>query len=55
MELSNQIEKKRTLGEKETFKYLGILESDTIEQMAINKKKIKRSKENEKGTRKQII
>ena len=29
MELPNQ-EKKRTLGEKEMYKYLGILEADTI-------------------------
>ena len=31
IELSNQ-EKIRTLGEKETYKYLGILEADTIKQ-----------------------
>ena len=32
MELPNQ-EKIRTLGEKETYKYLGILEADTIKQV----------------------
>ena len=33
MELPNQ-EKIRTLGEKETYTYLGILEADTIKQVA---------------------
>ena len=32
MELPNQ-DKIRTLGEKETYKYLGILEADTIKQV----------------------
>ena len=32
MELPNQ-EKIRTLGEKDTYKYLGILESDAIKQV----------------------
>ena len=41
MELSNQY-KIRTLGENETFKYLGILEADTIKQVEI-KKKIKKN------------
>ena len=40
MELPNQ-EKIRTIGEKETYKYLGILEADTIEQVKM-KKKIKK-------------
>ena len=40
MELPNQ-DKIRTLGEKETYKYLGILEADTIKQVEI-KEKIKR-------------
>ena len=40
IELSNQ-EKIRTLGEKETYKYLGILEADTIKQMEM-KEKIKK-------------
>ena len=31
MELASQ-DKIRTLGEKETFKYLGILEADTVKQ-----------------------
>ena len=39
MELPNQ-NKIRTLREKETYKYLGILESDTIKQM--EKEKIKK-------------
>ena len=33
-ELLNQ-EKTRTLGEKETYKYLGILEVDTIKQVVM--------------------
>ena len=37
MELPNQ-DKIRTLSENETFKYLGILEADTIKQVEINKK-----------------
>ena len=37
MELPNQ-DKSRTLGEKETYKYLGILEADTIKQMDIKDK-----------------
>ena len=41
MELPNQ-EKNRTLGEKETFKYLGIMETDTIKQVVM-KEKIKKS------------
>ena len=40
MELPNQ-EKIRTLGEKETYKYLGILETDTTKQMEM-KEKIKK-------------
>ena len=36
MELPNQ-DKIRTLGEKETYKYLGILEADTIKQMEMKK------------------
>ena len=42
MELPNQ-EKIRTLGEKETCKYLGILEAGTIKQVEI-KEYIKRTK-----------
>ena len=41
MELLNQ-EKIRTLGEKESYKYLEILEADTIKQMEM-KKKLKKS------------
>ena len=37
MELPNQ-DKIRTLGEKETYKYLGILEADTIKQVEIKDK-----------------
>ena len=37
MELPNQ-DKIRTLGEKETYKYLGILEADTINQWRWKKK-----------------
>ena len=40
MELPNQ-DKIRTLGEKETYKYLGILEADTIKQVQM-KDKIKK-------------
>ena len=35
MELPNQ-DKIRTLGEKETYKYLGILEANTIKQVEEN-------------------
>ena len=51
----------RTCGEKETFKYLGILEADTIrraEMKETNKKEYIRkgvSQENDKTTRNQII
>ena len=37
MKLQNQ-DKIRTLGEKETYKYLGILEADTIKQVEMNEK-----------------
>ena len=37
MELPNQ-EKIRTLGEKETYKYLEILEADTIKQVEMKEK-----------------
>ena len=40
MELPNQ-DKIRTFGEKETYKYLSILEADTIKQMEM-KEKIKK-------------
>ena len=48
MEIPNQ-DKIRTLGEKETYKYLGILEADTIKQVEI---KDKIQKEYWRGTRK---
>ncbi len=37
VELPNQVVI-RTLGEKETYKYLGILEADTIKQVEMNEK-----------------
>ena len=37
MELPNQ-DKIRTLGEKETYKYLGILEDETIKQVEMKEK-----------------
>ena len=37
MELPNQ-EKIRTLGEKETYKYLGIMEGDSIKQVKMKEK-----------------
>ena len=40
MELLNQ-EKIRTLGEKETFRYLGILEDDTIKHVDMKEKRKK--------------
>ena len=48
MELPNH-DKIRTLGENETYKYLGILEADTIKQVEM-KDKIR--KEYPRGTRK---
>ena len=50
MELPNQ-DKIRTLGEKETYKYLGILEADTNKEVEM-KEKIK--KEYLRRTRKQL-
>ena len=53
IEQPNQ-DKIRTLGEKETNKYLGILEADTIKQEEIKRQTQKRiSHENEKSTRNQ--
>ena len=46
-ELLNQ-EKIRTLGEKETYKYLGILEADTIKQVVMKEKIKEVYRENEK-------
>ena len=43
IELPNQ-EKIRTFGEKENYKYLGILEADTIKQAEIEKRKKERKK-----------
>ena len=41
IELPNQ-DKIRTLAENETYKYLGILEADTIKQVEMKKKNSKR-------------
>ena len=38
IELRNQEKKKQRLSEKETHKYLGILEAETIKQIKIKKK-----------------
>ena len=55
IELRNQ-ERIRTLGEKETYKYLGILEADTIKQVELKEKNLKIvSQENEKTTRNQTV
>ena len=57
IELPNQ-EEIRTLGEKETYKYLGILETGTIKQAEMKEKneKIKRiPRENKKTTQNQTI
>ena len=44
------------LGEKETYKYLGILEADTIKQVEVKEKFKKRiSQENEETTWNQTI
>ena len=52
----NETTKIRTLGEKETYKYLGILEADTIKQVEMKEKNLKRiSQEKEKPTRHQTI
>ena len=46
IELQNQ-DKIRTLGEKDTYKYWGLLEADTIKQVEMNEKIFKRvSQEN---------
>ena len=51
VELANQVVI-RTLGEKKTYKYLGILESDTIKQVKMKEKNLKRvSQKNQKITR----
>ena len=50
MELSNQ-DKIRTLAENETYKYMGILEAETIKQMEM---KDRIQKENLRRTRKQL-
>ena len=43
-------EKTRSLGEKEIYKYLGILETDTIKQVETKEKNLKRiHQENEKN------
>ena len=42
IELPNE-EKIRTLGEKETYKYLRILEADTMKQVEMKEKNLKKS------------
>ena len=55
IELPNQ-EKIRTLGEKETYKYLGILEVGTIKQVEMKENFLKRvPQEDGKATRNQTI
>ena len=54
MELPNQ-DKIRTLREKETNKYLGILEADTIKQDQMKEKIKKVSQENQKAIRDKTI
>ena len=50
MEVPNR-DKIRTLGENETYKYLGILEADTIKQVQMKEKmKKKRISQNKKTT-----
>ena len=48
MEWNNQVKTRlETHGENETYKYLGILEADTIKQVEMKKKNLKRiSQEN---------
>ena len=45
------------IGEKETYKYLGIIKVDTIKQIEMKEKKLKKriTQENEKTTRNQTI
>ena len=51
MELPNQ-DKIRTLEEKEMYKYLGILEADTIKQVEMKEKNsVRISQENQRDTR----
>ena len=54
IELSNQ-DKIRTLGEKETHKYLGVWEADTIKRGVTKKTKNQFLRKKEKDTRNQII
>ena len=54
IKLLNQ-QKIKALGEKETYKYLGILEAETKRQVEMKGKKLKRvPQENEKTTRDKI-
>ena len=54
IELPNQ-DKIRTLGEKETYKYMGILEADTIEQAKMKEKLKRIPQKTEKTTWNQTI
>ena len=49
MKLTNQ-ENIRTMGEKGNYKYLGMMEVDTIKQVKRNEKIRKVSKKNEKAS-----
>ena len=54
VELPNEVIK--PLGEKETNKYLGILEADTVQQVKIKEKNLKRvSQKSQKITRDKTI
>ena len=55
IELPNQEKKNSTFGEKEIYKYLGILEVDTIKEAEMKEKKKKVSNTNEKASRKQTL
>ena len=50
IELSNQEKKIRMFREKEIYKYLGILDGDTIEQVRMKEKNLKRVSQENKET-----
>ena len=55
IELPNQVVI-RTIGEKETYKYLGILEADTIKQQEMKEKREKRvTQKSQKITRNKTL
>ena len=53
IELPEQ-ERNRTLGEKETYQYLGILEADTIKPMEMNEKSKRRVSQTNQKTWKSV-